>query len=123
MVFQLIWILITIIMVYTTEFVGGWLSDVADMGCGDEETASLACSGASAFVRISFSLLIFHLFMLLVMLARTKTVAEFHDGCWCFKMLFVLGIFIASFYISNDPFFLNFYIKFACVLSLGFLGF
>ena len=38
-------------------------------------------------------------------------------------MLLVLAVFIATFWIPNDPFFLNGYLKTACVLSLGFLGF
>ena len=110
-------------MVYATEWIGGWMADVADVDCDDPETAPISCSGASAFVRLSFSLLMFHLIMLLALLPRTKTVADFHDGCWCFKMLLVLGLFIASCWIPNDPFFQGFYIKMACVLSLGFLGF
>ena len=38
-------------------------------------------------------------------------------------MLFVLGFFLASFWIPNDPFFENFYVNMACVLSLAFLAF
>ena len=90
--------------------------------CG-EEGASLACYGGSTFARLSFTLLLFHLLMLLVIMCRNKMAADFHDGCWCFKMLFVLGTFIASFWIPNDPFFTSFYMNMACVLSLGFLGF
>ena len=98
-------------MASATEWVGSLMSDAEEVDCEDPDQAdTMACSGANAYMRISFALLVFHLIMLVIMSCRTKMAAEFHDGCWCFKLLFVLGIYIASYWIENDPFFLGFYI-------------
>ena len=83
----------------------------------------MACYGGSAFARLSFSLFVFHILMLLIIMCRNKIVADFHDGCWCFKLVFFTAIFFLSFYIPNDPFFSSFYMNMACVVSLGFLAF
>ena len=120
--FQFFWILVTVILVYCTQSIGGWAASLAGVDC-EEENASYACYGASAFARMSFTMLCCHLLMLLVIMCRTKAVADFHDGCWCFKIIFFTALFFASFYIPNDPFFSKFYMNMACVFSLGFLGF
>ena len=118
----MIWLLITVIVVYCTQGINGWMADVLGGDCTDEN-APMSCYGSSTFVRLSFTLLVFHIFILLITMCRTEMAADFHDGCWCFKMLFVLGFFIVSFWIPNDPFFLSFYIQMSCVLSLAFLAF
>ncbi len=113
------------IIVFCSTAISGWMEDTLELGyCNSEDVeAPLTCYGASAFVRISFSLAIFHLIMLLIISARTRLVADFHDGCWCLKMLVVFGLFLVSFWIPNDPFFLSFYMNAACILSFLFLGF
>lgn len=113
-VFQFFWILLSLILVYCTSSI--------DLICEDEDR-SVACYGATTFARLSFSLLCFHLLMLLVTMCRNKPAADFHDGCWCFKLLLFSAVFFGSFFIPNDPFFSSFYMNMACVLSLGFLGF
>jgi hypothetical protein len=125
-VFQLFWLVMTIILVFCTEAISGWMEGGPGLSyCEQDEdgNAPLSCYGASAFARISFSLAIFHLVMLLISAARTKMAADFLDGCWCLKVLLVMGLFIVSFWIPNDPFFLSFYMNAACVLSLIFLAF
>lgn len=84
---------------------------------------SVDCFGPSTFVRMSFALALFHVLTLMIIAVRTKTVAEYHDGCWCFKMLLVIGAFIGSFWIENDPFFLKGYMAIACITSFGFILF
>ena len=59
----------------------------------------------------------------LILMPRTKVVAEFNEGCWCLKMLFVLGVFLVSFWIPNDPFFETFYLNMACIVSFFYLVF
>ena len=81
------------------------------------------CFGPSTYIRVSFALLIFHLLTLIVIGLRNETVAMYNEGCWCLKMLMIAGIFIGSFWIDNDPFFLKGYMGLACIMSLGFLIF
>ena len=120
--FQFFWVLISIIVVYCSQSMDGFLAKLIGLDC-EEEDATMACYGGSTFARLSFSLLCFHLLMLLIIMCRNKAVADFHDGCWCFKLVLFAALFFVSFYIPNDPFFTSFYMNMACVFSLGFLGF
>lgn len=70
-------------------------------------------------IRMSFVLFCFHLFIFIIILSRSKIAAAFHDGCWCFKTLLVVGGYIGSMWISND--FIKGYLYFAEVLSAIFL--
>ena len=119
---HMFWLLIIVIAVFCTQGVNGWMAKVVGSDC-TEENAPLYCYGSSAFVRISFTLFVFHLLILLTTMSRTEIAADFHDGCWCFKLLFILAFYVISFWIPNDPFFMSFYIQMSCVLSLAFLGF
>lgn len=85
------------------------MADIANVDC-TEENAPMACYGTSAFVRLSFALLIFHILMLLVTMVRTETAADIHDGCWCFKIILILGLFLSAFWIPDEPFFTSFYL-------------
>ena len=64
--------MIGIIVVFCTQAMDGWMADIVGLNCEveDDEEAILACYGASAFVRLSFTLLVFHILMLLVMGCR-----------------------------------------------------
>lgn len=119
---HMLWLLITLIAVYCTQGVNGWMARIVGRDC-TEENAPMYCYGSSSFVRLSFTLLVFHLLILLTTMARTEMTAKFNDGCWCFKLLFIFGFFVISFWIPNDPFFTSFYLQMSCVLSLAFLGF
>jgi hypothetical protein len=45
--------------------------------------------------------------------------AAFHDGCWCFKFLFVAGVFTGSMWIPKS--FIEGYMELTRVASTGFL--
>jgi len=73
----------------------------------------------SAVFRMSFILVLFHLFIFLICLSRVQIAAVFHDGWWTFKFLLILGSFIASFYMPNG--FFEVYVNFIRVTSTFFL--
>lgn len=49
------------------------------------------CFGIAIVLRMSFTLFCFHLFMFVVVCARNGMAAAFHDGCWIFKCLLIVG--------------------------------
>lgn len=57
--------------------------------------------------RMSFILLLFHILIFLITLARNKIAAQIHDGCWGAKALLVAGAYIASWWIPSE--FMNVY--------------
>ena len=72
--------------------------------CPDSAGGGVACMGTSAIIRMSFVLAVFHFLVFTLILARNTAVAIFHDGCWLFKSLLVVGMFIGSLYIKNSFF-------------------
>lgn len=58
----------------------------------------------------------------LITLIRNDTAAIIHDGWWTLKSIIVGGLFIGSFFISNDPFFLG-YMEFSRYVSVIYLSF
>jgi hypothetical protein len=112
---QVIWLRIGLIVVFVTPEDSDWACDSATEDC--------LGTAPSIYARISFSLAIFHLITLLIIIARTKLVGEYHDGCWGFKWCLVAAVFIASYWIPNDPFFDSIYMNIASVTSFGFLTF
>lgn len=75
--------------------------------------------GTSAIIRMSFVLAIFHFLVFVVILARNTAASIFHDGCWLFKSLLVIGLFIGSLYINNS--FFEGYSSFSRYVSIVFL--
>lgn len=65
----------------------------------------IQCLGTGLMVRISFILLLFHLFVFLVTLGRNGYAASFHDGCWAFKFSLVASAYVASLWMSNEDIF------------------
>ena len=118
-VFQLVWIGFTILMMYLmrhaidyTEYIG--------LDCPNESGGSKACAGASAIVRLSLALAIFHAVMFGITCLRNNGAAMFHDGCWLAKSLIVLGLTTALLWVPNDPVIIG-YMKFARWISIAFL--
>lgn len=120
--FHVLFLLIALIFVIVVDGNSDWVQEKLGTDCITSGT-SVDCFGPSTFVRMSFALALFHVLTLMIIAVRTKTVAEYHDGCWCFKMLLVIGAFIGSFWIENDPFFLKGYMALACITSFGFILF
>jgi len=58
--------------------------------------------------------------MLVIVSLRTSWAASFHDGCWGAKFLIVMGLWVSSLWIPNDPV-MNGYMAFARVISILFL--
>ena len=101
-VFQISMFVLTIIMMYIWKWIAD--SDAADwFGFGCSDIGGGACAGASALVRMSFIMAIFHVLILCITFARNECAAVIHDGYWGFKFLLVLGGFIGSLWIPNDP--------------------
>ena len=118
-VFSLCWIILVICLMYLFNWIFGW-SDTFGVGCPEDLGGGTACAGASALIRISWALAIFHLIVLVIVALRTGWAAAFHDGCWGFKLLIVLGIWVGSLWIPNDPV-MNGYMSFARIVSIVFL--
>ena len=95
------WICIAYVCIYTMGYI---FDKVPWLECSDASGGKNACFGTSAIVRMSFSLLIFHVIILIALIPRMTCSAAFHDGCWCVKYLMTLGIFIVTFFIDNNFF-------------------
>ena len=60
------------------------------------------CLGIAIVLRMSFTLFCFHLFIFLVVCARNSMAAAFHDGCWAFKCLLIVGGFALQCTFGNE---------------------
>ena len=60
--------------------------------------------GSSVIFRLSLSLLILFVLMLLFMLPRVRLSMVVNEGCFCLKYLLVVGFFIGSLWINNKVF-------------------
>lgn len=118
-VFSVSWIILTVCMMYFFNWLFDW-TDVFGFDCPESSGGGVACTGASALIRTSWSLAIFHIIMLIIVSLRTNFSAAFHDGCWGAKFLIVAGILIASLWIPNDPVMMG-YLEFARIVSIFFL--
>jgi len=72
------------------------------LSCNEDSGGDSACLGTSAVIRMSFTLFLFHLFIILTILPRVTCSKAFHDGCWLFKFLLVLGLYVCVFFIPNS---------------------
>eukprot|EP00347_Sterkiella_histriomuscorum_P000209 403376766 len=98
--FNTFWMGISIILMFTL----GPLFEKFDylLECNEESGGGSACFGTGAVLRMSFVLFIFHMIVLLTILPRISCSSIFHDGCWFFKFLFVIGLYIAVFWIPDN---------------------
>lgn len=110
------WICVAYLMIYTMGYI---FDKVPWLECSDASGGESACFGTSAIVRMSFSLLLFHIMILITLIPRMTCSAAFHDGCWCVKFLVTFAIFVITFFIDNS--FFKGYTHFARVLSFFFL--
>lgn len=79
------------------------------------------CMGTSAIFRMSFVLMVFHIFVLVMILPKAKWSAYFHDGLWALKFAIVFISFILSLFIPNG--FFKGYGWFSFAISFLFLIF
>jgi len=115
--FNLLWILISIGAMYAGTWFMSWASWFRiDCPAGDD-----TCFSASGLVRMSFTLACFQFCIFLVTLLRNHCAAVIHDGWWTLKTLFVLVLFICSMWFSQG--FIIGYMKFARILSVFFLSY
>ena len=70
---------------------------------GDESTDD--CFGEVSVLRMSFSLTIYHVVILLILIPRAACCGAIHDGFWPVKSLALLAIYIGSWFISKQFFF------------------
>ena len=80
-----------------------------------------SCLGISAVYRISLALVIFHFFILIFVLMRNGCSKVMNEEVWPFKILLVLCLFIALFFLNNT--FFETYSTIAMIASLFFLIF
>lgn len=91
------------------------------MDCsGDDKSV---CLGVQTVYRVSFSMLIFHIFMLVISLSgEVGKIANGKDnteGCWTMKFLILSGFFISTFFIDNS--FFDVYREFSRYASVFYL--
>ena len=60
------------------------------------------CFGIGIVLRMSFTLFCFHTFIFVVICTRNSMAAAFHDGCWIFKCLLIVGGFAVQCSFGND---------------------
>ena len=118
-VFSIGWILLTIALMYFFTWLFDW-TDIFGFSCPEASGDGSACAGASALIRLSWSLAIFHIIMLIITCLRNDFAAAFHDGCWMTKFFIVAGVLVASLWIPNDPV-MDGYLEFARIVSVFFL--
>lgn len=63
-----------------------------------------ACFGASAVLRMTFALFLFHLLIFLLILPKNTCAAYIHDGGWALKYIIVYAAFIAFFFVDVSVF-------------------
>lgn len=117
-VFDLIWILISITLMYTAYKLVDW-QPLSALKCPDSAGGAANCMGPSVIIRMSFVLATMHVIVFLIATTRGTVAAIFHDGCWGTKFLYVLAFFIGSIWIPNW-FFVG-YLTFAKYVSFFFL--
>lgn len=104
-------------------FAGNWLVSwglTDGIDCPSQSGDGSACFSASGLVRMSWSLAIFQLLILVICLFKNDTAAVIHDGWWTLKFLIVAILFGTSFFIPNSPV-IDYYLKGARYVSVGYL--
>lgn len=100
-IFAVIWIILSTIFLYFGHYIFD-LPFSRFLSCGSEGKA--ACIGISAVYRTSFALLIFHLILCLLCTCRNEAISKLNEGAWPIKFLFIVVVFLLSFFIPNGFF-------------------
>jgi hypothetical protein len=77
------------------------------------------CLGISSVYRMSFTLVILHVVIILLSFCGKRAAKVLNKDCWTFKFLLVFGVYISFFFVSNS--FFSIYAQVAKYLSIIFL--
>lgn len=102
---------------FINDILSNFIGCVANIQNGDLS----ACFGISSVYRLSLALVIMHLFVLFFVIMRNDCSKVFNEKVWLFKILLVVVLYLAFFFVSNSVF--QAYSTVAMVLSLFFLIF
>ena len=98
--FNFFWVGIAIVLMFTLKPLFDKYPDL--LHCNAASGGGSSCFGTSAVLRMSFTLFLFQAVVLVAIAPRIACSSAFHDGCWCFKFLFVVGVYIGVFWIPNS---------------------
>ena len=97
---QVVSVLVAFTFMYTLKpLTDGNGQFITCAGDSTEEGAATACFGTSAVLRMTFTLLVFQVFILLLILPRNDCASVIHDGGWTLKYILVFGGFTAMFWV------------------------
>jgi len=106
-------------------FIINWIQPFLDwftiFGISCPNTGDTSCLGASVIYRMSFVLALMHIFILLACTCRSEFSQNVNEKVWALKILFIIGLFIATLWIPNS--FFQVYSIIAMVFSVLFLLF
>jgi hypothetical protein len=102
-VFQLLWVVVSLVVMFNTDHFM-WMATSEMVECPDWGVEDEICFGISLLLRMSFSLFILHSLIFIIILGRNSVCAAFHDGCWAFKSLLLLAMYVGTFWIPNNFF-------------------
>lgn len=100
-----------------------WSIGAVGADCLGDGSGTFSCQGTLAFLRLSFTLLVFHFVMVVILATRSQAAALFDDGCWLVKSLALTAIFVGACYIPSEPFFTSFFLGTSRFVSLAFVGY
>jgi len=98
--FDFFWVGISIVLMFTLQPLFAKFPDL--LHCNSASGGGASCFGTSAVLRMSFTLFSLHALVLVTIAPRIACSSAFHDGCWFFKFLFVIGVYIGVFWIPNN---------------------
>lgn len=93
--------LVSVLLMYTLRYAAeswDWLNCAEVAGGGAE------CFGISAAFRASFTLVVYHVLILIFIFPRAACSSVLHDGFWFLKNLLMIGLYILSFWIPYQFF-------------------
>ncbi|KAL4493646.1 hypothetical protein ABPG72_004139 [Tetrahymena utriculariae] len=125
---RLAYIILNLIFTLFVIFTFYYLQDLFNtfskyINCPTEAGGGSECLGASSVYRMSFSLASFYLglFLLLFICCGIEAKKMINDGLWCFKITYIILVFILVFFIPNS--FFEGYSQFAKYISILYMLF
>lgn len=123
-IFQLFFMFLSFVMMFTIKAAVDEIGIItcaqsSGQGALEDDQISSACFGISAVLRMSFSLFIFHLTILLCIIWRAECSSVIHDGFWCCKYL-IMGVMFTCFFFIHVDFF-DVWMEICRYLSIAFL--